>query len=76
MRLFELNLDEEAVLSSWIEDLAIDKDGDVLMSLHSGRSYVIQNLGKDTYQTWISAGSKGKFWHSNIKNNYQVRRVK
>lgn len=75
MKIDELMLDEVAVLSSWIKDLKIDRDGDVLMSLLSGRAYVISAVGKEIYQAWTAAGSKGKFWHSDIKGNYSVRRV-
>jgi hypothetical protein len=75
MRLSELQIDEVAVLSSWIADLEIDRDGDVLMTLNNGRAYVVQRAGDDVYRAWTGASSKGKFWHSDIKGNYSVRRV-
>jgi len=73
----ERMLDEEAVFSSWIDDLSLTKDGsgDVLMTLHSGRRYVVSGVGKPLYLEWVSALSKGKFWHSDIKNYHNTYRV-
>lgn len=80
MKIFEIEqmLDEEAVFSSWIDDLSLtdDQSGDVLMTLHSGRKYVISDVGEDLYNEWIDAMSKGKFWHTNIRDYYTVYRVR
>jgi hypothetical protein len=67
-------LDEVAVLSSWIDELDYE-DGDVIMTLLSGREYIIQDVDEDTFDEWIDANSKGKFWWSDITGLYRVRRV-
>jgi uncharacterized protein YlzI (FlbEa/FlbD family) len=67
-------LNEVAVVSSWIEDLEYD-DGDTYMTLNSGRVYVIKDTLPDVFEDWLEAPSKGKFWHSDIKDMYDVRRA-
>lgn len=69
MRLFEV-----AVLSSWIDDLDYD-DGDVIMTLLSGREYIIHDVDEDTFDEWVDANSKGKFWWSDITGLHRVRRI-
>jgi uncharacterized protein YlzI (FlbEa/FlbD family) len=75
MRLVEMRLDEVAVFSSWIDELEINPEGDVLMTLLSGRQYVVHEVGEDLYVEWLDADSKGKFWHGNIRDMYIVSRV-
>ncbi len=80
MRINEIErmLDEEAVFSSWIDDLSLAKDGsgDVVMTLHSGRRYVVTDVGKPLFLEWIDAMSKGKFWHSNIRDYHTTYRIR
>jgi len=69
MRLVEIQLDEVEVMSSWIDELEYD-EGDVIMTLLSGRQYRIQDVPEGMFRQWIDAPSKGKFWHSDIRDFY------
>lgn len=71
---YEHLIQEEPVISSWISDLTYD-DGDVIMTLDSGREYQIQNVPLDVYESWMDFGSKGQFWHGYIRGMYQVWRI-
>lgn len=73
MRMREI-LTEEFVISSWIEDLTYD-DPNVIMTLGSGRAYIIDDVDFDLYEDWINALSKGKFWHEYIRGEYLVTRI-
>ena len=77
MKISEISqqLDEVGVFSSWISDLSLAGNGDVIMSLLSGRRYVVSGIGEDLFTQWVNAPSKGVFWHSNIKNIYSVTRA-
>jgi len=72
------SLNEESVLSSWIEDLAYspaadnDQEGDVEMTLGNGRVYTVHSVPYGEFQDWLASGSKGGFWHSNIRGTYMV----
>lgn len=75
MKLFELNnkplgelLLEEAVISSWIDDLTYDEDtGSVWMTTINGSSYEIPDVPIEEFEDWITSDSKGKHWWSSIK---------
>lgn len=69
-------LNEVAVQSSWIEDVDLDYDeGDVIMTLLSGRAYRIENFPEDLYELWIEADSPGKFWHNYVAGMYNTVRI-
>ena len=66
-------LTEEAVLSSWIEDLTFDPSQDaIIMALHSGRAYTIYGMDEDMFDMWTEAPSKGKFWHEYVRDFQQI----
>lgn len=67
MRAVELY--EDPVLSSWIDDLEFEGGG-VRMTLLNGKSYFIAGMTEDGWRDWIRAASKGKHWHRMIKGNY------
>lgn len=67
-------LNEVAVKSSWIADLDY-VEGETYMRLKNGRAYVIRRTEPRLYDRWFTAPSKGKFWHSDVKGLYQVRRI-
>jgi hypothetical protein len=67
-------LNEVAVISSWIEDLEFE-DGDVIMSLNSGRQYMVHDVPDYVYEEWVQESSKGKFWWSDIRGLYLVSRL-
>ena len=70
MRYYEI-LNEQRVLSSWINDLNYD-DGKIIMTLNNGRKYMIKDTPEELYNKWIISPSKGKFWHANIARKYKV----
>lgn len=72
MRIRELN--EMEVFSSWIEILTYD-NGSVIMQLLNGNEYEIDRVSMGLYSRWVSAPSKGKFWHRNLRGRYHVTRV-
>lgn len=77
MRLRELTVTEQPVMSSWISDLTQVRgaSGDVVMALGNGRRYRVRGVGDQLYRAWIAAGSKGQFWHQQIKNNHVTVRL-
>lgn len=77
MRLRELTIREDPVLSSWIANITLVKNrsGDVTMRLKNGNTYSVKRVGPELYQAWLTSGSKGQFWHNQIKNNYDVVRL-
>lgn len=75
MRLDELEMIAEVnVISSWIEDLEYEDDS-VVMTLISGRQYRIHDIDYEIYEEWMKSMSKGKFWHSDIKDFFNVVRI-
>jgi hypothetical protein len=83
MRLFEIKtirpiseldafyLTEEAVNSSWIEDLTYDEEtSSVIMTTLTGASYEIPDVPYEEFEAWVSAPSKGKHWWSDVKGIY------
>lgn len=81
MRFYEILteqlLTEAPVMSSWISDLTLvdDNSGDVVMALLNGTRYRVLGVGPNMYGGWMKSGSKGKFWHNNIKKRYKIRRL-
>lgn len=77
MRLRELTVTEQAVMSSWISDLTRVRgaSGDVVMALGNGRRYRVRRVGDQLYSAWLAAGSKGQFWHQQIKNRFVTVRL-
>lgn len=73
MRYIELY--ESPVLSSWIEDLEFVAPSRVIMTLLNGYQYTVGGVNRALYTQWMSAPSKGKFWHRRIKNRKIVRRI-
>ncbi len=69
----EAMLEEDQVLSSWIDDLTYIPDQDaVLMTLLSGRNYMVYDMGEEMFDAWIDAPSQGVFWHEYIRDFHQV----
>jgi GNAT superfamily N-acetyltransferase len=72
----EAVLDEQPVLSSWIADITLQRnERDVTMTLGNGRKYKVASVGRPVYTAWFNSGSKGKFWHTNIKRSHRVLRL-
>ena len=77
MRLRELTIREEPVMSSWIADLTLTdgETGDITMALGNGRRYSVKGAGEQLYRAWIRSASKGQFFHQRIKNQHTVTRL-
>lgn len=71
------NIYEVAVDSSWIEDIDLDQDddGNVIMTLLSGRMYKLFGVPQELYDEWLDAESKGKFWHEYMAGQYNTTRI-
>jgi hypothetical protein len=74
MKINEITLIEQPVLSSWIEDLTYTKNA-VIMTLGNAYEYKISNVPQSLYRAWIQAPSKGRFWHRRIKDRFVVTRL-
>lgn len=77
MRLRELTVTEQPVMSSWIADLTLvrGESGDVVMALGDGKRYSVRAVGDQLYRAWLSSASKGRFWHQQIKGNHVTVRL-
>ncbi len=70
-------LNEKPVRSAWITDLIYNRPNNVLtMKLSSGSVYSISGITRTLFERWVNSPSKGKFFHNNIKEKYQVNRIK
>ena len=69
MKIEDIILLEYPVGSSWIKDLDFDEDsGIVTMELLNGAAYRFGGIDFATFNKWLSASSKGKFWHRAVKH--------
>lgn len=62
------------VQSTWITNLSFSVN-QVTMSLSNGSNYIVDNVDKKMYKQWISAPSKGKFFHDNIRKTHNITRA-
>ncbi len=62
------------VSSSNIESVGYE-NGTLYIRFHSGGLYSYQNVPVAVYQGLMSASSKGRYFHSNIKGAYVYRRI-
>lgn len=61
------------VMSSWIDALHYDYRSNVCyMRLNDGRVYGIRGMDPSLYRKWALAPSKGKYFHYNVKDQYQI----
>ena len=77
---------EKVVDSSWLMDIRYDKKpradidkrskvpavSDVIITLRDGHKYTVHGVPYKVYRQWVTAPSRGVYWHKNIKNQYQV----
>jgi len=60
-----------AVSSSNIQSVGYDADSSTLeIEFNSGGLYQYQGVPQSEYDAFMNAGSKGKYFHANIKNGY------
>ena len=65
---------EGEVDSSWLS--RIDHDGlNGYIIANSDIGYVIKALPEEVFLQWLTAESKGRFFHTKIKNNYIINKV-
>lgn len=76
MKIKEL-LYEKPVQSSWITDLIYNRPNKILtMRLSNGKTYSVFGISRRIFEKWTQAASKGRYFQNNIRNIYQVKRIK
>lgn len=63
------------VLSSMIESIAWDKNT-LTVEFKGGKVFEYQDVPQPTWEQFFRSDSKGKFFHSQIKNKFDFREVK
>lgn len=64
------------VESSNLKSVGYDSTRKMLeIEFHSGGIYQYSNVSEVIYQSLLSAGSKGQYFHTNIKDIYGYKRV-
>lgn len=75
MKIFEI-LTEKPVSSSWIDDISYDRPKKTItLRLGNGKKYQITAPTRTTFEKWVSSFSKGQYFHFNIKDEYNIRRI-
>lgn len=75
MRAIEF-LTEKKVQSTWITDVSYNRPQRIIkMTLSNGKSYLIPGTSRGTFNRWVSAQSKGSFFHEFIKGQYPTNRT-
>lgn len=76
MKIIEI-LTEKPVQSSWITDLLYNRVNKTLtMRLSNGRSFSIPGMTRSMFEKWIKSPSKGRFYHDQIRDRYQITRIR
>jgi hypothetical protein len=69
-------LREMKVESTWITDIRHSRaKKEVIVTVSSGRRYLIPGVTRAVFDQWIRWPSKGKFYHNRIKGKYQLTRI-
>ena len=67
----------EPVSSSNIESIGYDLDSSILeISFLNSGIYQYYNVPEIIYDGIMSAGSKGSYFHQNVKGKYQYKKIK
>ena len=75
MKLSEI-LTEKPVESSWITDLTYNRPNRTLtMRLSNGRVFSVPNISRLMFVKWAKSPSKGRFFHTFIKDSYLITRI-
>lgn len=62
--------------STNIESVAYDKDDQMLLvRFHSGTEYAYFNVPEDKYQSLLESESKGKFFNTEIKKDFEYKKL-
>ncbi len=68
---------EKPVESSWITDLVYNRPNKTLtMRLSNGMSYSIPGITRTTFERWVKSPSKGRYFQQQIRDTYQISRIK
>lgn len=71
------DLFEEPVESSWVADISYrDQSSTVIMTLHDGRQYIINNVPLATFEHWENADSIGNFFKTYIEGKFVLKRAR
>lgn len=79
-------LTEKIIDSTWLMDIRYDRKpradtdkrtkvpavSDVTITLRDGHKYTVHGVPYKVYREWVTAPSRGQYWHKNIKNTYQI----
>jgi hypothetical protein len=66
----------QPVESSNLRSVGYDEESRILeIELHSGAVYQYYDVPPEVYQELLRAPSLGKYFHANIRNVYQYKRV-
>lgn len=76
MRVSEF-LVEKPVESSWITNLTYNRPNKVItMRLSNGKMFSIPGITRSMFERWTNVSSKGRFFHDQIRDKYQVNRIR
>ena len=70
-------MDRQEVISSNLRSVGYDESSRTLeVEFQSGSVYQYSNVPAKEYYKLMAAESHGKYFHANIRNDYNFRRVK
>ncbi|MCC7391598.1 KTSC domain-containing protein [Candidatus Sumerlaeota bacterium] len=62
--------------STAIDEISYDEQrAQLRITFKSGRTYVYDGVGIDTYEELLSADSQGRYFNRNIRDAYEYREV-
>lgn len=70
-------LTEVAVESTWISSVSYNRPNKILtLVTNVGSTYKIANVPRSFFDKWKNSPSKGKFYHENVKDRFNLIKVK
>jgi hypothetical protein len=70
-------MNRQPVTSTNLRSVGYDSTSQILeIEFHSGGIYQYLNVPSNVYSSLLSAGSKGSYFHSFIKDRYQYRKIR
>lgn len=70
-------MQRQSVSSSNIASIGYDESSQILeVEFKSSDVYQYYNVSKDTYETFMDAGSKGRYFHKYVRDKYKFVRIK
>jgi len=72
-----INMQRISVVSSDIKSVGYDIPSSLLeIEFHSGGVYQYSNVPEHIYSALMSASSKGKYFHQNIRDKYKTTKIR